>query len=156
MRTVLSACLITLVFVLTSSVSIADDKSHRQAIEELFTVLNLAKTMEMSIEQILEVQMQQNVQLAPYRDVMQKFLHKYFSLESLKEELIQLYAADFTEADLKQLIAFYRTPVGQKTIEKLPKLMAQGAQLGMARVQMHQEELRHMIEEEESKQGASR
>ena len=50
--------------------------------------------------------------------------------------------------ELKELTAFYETPTGKKTIEKMPQLMAQGAQIGAARVQENMAELQAMIKEE--------
>ena len=70
---------------------------------------------------------------------------------SLQEELLTIYTAEFTEEELKQIVAFYQTPVGKKAIEKLPQLTAKAGQRGVARVQAHQAELQQMIEEEKNK-----
>lgn len=36
---------------------------------------------------------------------------------------IQLYMSVYTEAEINELIAFYESPIGQKTLEKMPLLM---------------------------------
>jgi hypothetical protein len=48
----------------------------------------------------------------------------------------RIYASHFTEAELKQLLAFYQTPVGRKAITEEPKAldesMASGGNWGDA------------------------
>ncbi len=154
MRTIIYSCLITVSLMLNYSSSVADKKSHRKAAEELLKAANTEKVMETVMDQMLAI-LKQNPQLGPYQDVIKRFLSKYLSLESLQEELITIYTEEFTEAELKQLTAFYQTPVGKKAIEKLPQLTAKAGQLGVARVQANQAELQQMIEEEKNKKGKS-
>jgi hypothetical protein len=146
------SCLITVSLVLNAAVAVADEKSHRQAGEELLKATNIEKAMETVMDQMLVI-LKQNPQIGPYHDVVRRFLSKHLSLESLQEELITIYTAEFTEEELKQLTAFYQTPVGKKAVEKLPQLMAKAGQLGVARVQANQAELQEMIEEEKNKKG---
>ncbi len=129
----------------------ADEKSHRQAVEELLQVTNMEKVLKTSIDTALEVQMRANPRLTPYRDVMRKFFEKYMSWSSLKEDFIKLYMNEFSEEEVKQLTAFYRTPIGKKTLEKLPQLMMQGSKIGTERVQSHLDELQKMIREADEK-----
>jgi uncharacterized protein len=53
----------------------------------------------------------------------------------LESELVSLYTDAFTEAELKELLAFYQTPVGRKVLEQMPQLMAHAAQLTQERLQ---------------------
>jgi hypothetical protein len=119
--------------------------SHTQAVEEFFVVMKMKETSDKTIDQMLQMQMQQNPQLAQFKDVMAKFLRKHVSYESLKTEMVALYKAEFTEDEVKTLTEFYKTPVGQKAVSKLPTLVASGAQLGMQRVQMNMGELQQAI-----------
>jgi hypothetical protein len=43
----------------------------------------------------------------------------------IEESVYPLYDRLYTEQELKDLIAFYRTPTGQKVIETLPRLVAE-------------------------------
>jgi uncharacterized protein len=43
----------------------------------------------------------------------------------MKQWTAELYAQRFTTAELKQLVAFYRTPLGRKLASKLPELMGE-------------------------------
>ena len=75
------------------------------------------------------------------------------SYESIKPELIKMYSEAFTASELKEIIAFYSTDVGQKSIQKMPALTAQGAQLGATRVQQNIGDLQAMIEAEAERLG---
>jgi hypothetical protein len=79
--------------------------------------------------------------------VMNTFLKKYISWDVLKPDLTMMYAREFTEAELKQLTAFYKTPLGMKLNEKQPLLMQTGMNIGQQAVAAHQGELQQMIAE---------
>lgn len=119
--------------------------SHTLAIEEFFEVMNMKETSGRTIDQMLAMQIRQQPQLASYKDVMTAFLRKYVSYEALKADMIKLYQSEFTEAEIRKMTEFYRTPVGKKAVAKLPKLTASGAQLGMQRVQSNMAELQQAI-----------
>jgi hypothetical protein len=104
--------------------------------------------MEQSMSQMLDIQLQQNPALAPYKGVMMEFLNENMSYESLKPELIKMYSEEFTSSELREINAFYLTDVGKKSIEKMPTLMMQGGQLGATRVQENIGDLQAMIQAE--------
>jgi len=43
----------------------------------------------------------------------------------LREHVVKIYASHFTEKELKDALAFYKTPVGRKLIEHEPKILEQ-------------------------------
>ena len=133
---------------LLSSLAVAGEDTHRQAAEKLLYIAGMEKALEQSIEQMLNIQLQQQPSLAPYKEIMLRFLKKHMGFESLKEDIVAIYIEEFTEKELNEIIAFYETPTGRKTIEKMPKLMAKGAQLGVSRVQQNIGELQQMIKAE--------
>ena len=117
-----------------SSISSADAASGKEA-EKLLNMIGIQAAMEQSMSQMLDIQLQQNPALAPYKGVMMEFLNENMSYESLKPDLIKIYSEEFTASELREIIAFYSTDVGKKSIEKMPTLMMQGGQLGATRVQ---------------------
>jgi hypothetical protein len=131
-----------------SLVSAAPSASHRKAAEELLDVTGLKTSMERMITQMVEIQLRQKPGMDAYRDVFLQFFTKYLGFNSIKSDFIDIYTEEFTEQELRKLTAFYNTPVGKKTITKLPILMQKGAQVGMSKVRMHQNELRDMLQDE--------
>lgn len=130
-----------------SSMSLADAASEKEA-EKLLDMVGTQAVMEQSMSQMLDIQLQQNPALAPYKGVMMEFLNENMSYESLKPELIKMYSEEFTSSELREINAFYSTDVGKKSIEKMPKLMMQGGQLGATRVQENIGDLQAMIQAE--------
>lgn len=145
----LSSIIIVLIMnMLFASHAIAGEISHRQAAEKVLSLGGMEKALVQSIEQMLNIQIRQKPSLAPYREVMSKFLKKYMSYENLKDDIVAIYMEEFTEKELLEILAFYETPTGRKTIEKMPQLMAKGAQLGVLRIQQNIGELQEMIRAE--------
>jgi len=46
----------------------------------------------------------------------------------VRDGIAELYASEFTEPELKELVAFYKSPLGQKLIDTEPKVVAQSIQ----------------------------
>jgi len=151
MRRLLSSCLITVALGLSPVVAMGDAQSHRKAAENLLIVMEVDKSLPKVVEQVVETQVQQNPQLAAQREVLQRFLTKYVNWASVKEDTITAYTQEFTEPELKKLTEFYKTPLGKKASEKMPQLAFIAGQLGLRQAQVHQAELRQMLEDQKSK-----
>jgi hypothetical protein len=137
--------------VLSATFAGADEKSHRAAAEKLLVISKTEETMKKSIQNMLDLQTKQQPVLKPLRPAMEKFFEKHLSYASIKDELIELYVAEFTEEELTGLAEFYQTPLGKKAVEKLPVLMSKGGEIGMKRVQENQAELQQLIRDELTK-----
>lgn len=136
----------TIVLLMPTASVLADEQAEEQALR-LFEIMNMEQIMSESITQMLDIQTQQNPDLANYRPVMLEFFAKYMSFESIKPEMAALYADAFTADELKDLIAFHQTPTGQKSIDIMPRLMREGANIGAVRVQENIGELQRMMAE---------
>ena len=145
MRMILYACLMTIALVCHPCVALGDAQSHRTAAENLLIVMEVDKSLPPLAEQVLENQLQQNPQLAPQREILQKFLNRYLNWASVREDTISAYTHEFTEPELEQLTEFYATPVGKKVNEKMPKLMFIAGQIGLKKAQANQAELQQML-----------
>ena len=151
MKQCLMGLLVVLMLGLTLSAA-EPTKGGTAAALELLTVMKMDKTLADSMEQMIQLQVQQNPGIAPYKEVMRKFLMKYMSFESLKGEFARIYAEEFTEQEIRDMIAFYRTPTGAKAIAKMSILMAKGSQIGAQRVQQNMAELNEMLRVEQERQ----
>jgi hypothetical protein len=69
-----------------------------------------------------------------YREkLVQLFFEKLranFNPDALMQEAVAAYDKHLTHEDVKGLIAFYRTPLGQKAVEVLPQLTSEMAETG--------------------------
>jgi len=122
-------------------------ESHLAAAIGLLEATHVEQTLESSINTMLQVQLKGNPELRVVEGVMREFLAKYLSWENLKDEYAEIYATQFSEEELRQITAFYRTPVGQKLASATPVLMTEGARLGERVVQEHSAELQQRVME---------
>jgi len=65
------------------------------------------------------------------------------NLQGYKSLVVQLYHQHFTDDEIKELISFYATPIGQKLVAVTPQLIAESAEAG----QKWGQSLRPQIEE---------
>jgi hypothetical protein len=61
-------------------------------------------------------------------------IFKELTWESLKPDFVEIYSEVFTTEELTQLTEFYKTPIGQKLIEKMPELQAKSMQIMQTRM----------------------
>src|SRR6185295_15603022 len=142
------ALFLTLVLALAGSAAAqapAPLSSHEKAARELYQLLGGSKLAESGAEAMMGL-IRQNPELAPYEDVFRAWYQKVFASGDLESEVAQLYMGAFSESELRELEAFYKTPIGRKALATLPELMKKGAELGMRRGQEHAAELQEMLE----------
>lgn len=133
----------------TGSLALAapDAESTKQA-EQLLRVIGMEETLAQATAQMVAAQAQQNPALAPFKPVMLEFFTRYMSFDSLKPELVKAYAEGFTTEELKELNAFYGSPLGKRAVVEMPAIMSKVAQIGTTRMQANINELQSMIEAE--------
>jgi len=63
-------------------------------------------------------------------EVLDAYLHDIETQNKLKMAFAQTYMEEFTEYELKEFVRFYKTPIGQKALQKLPAVMQKGWEKG--------------------------
>ncbi|NLW49015.1 MAG: DUF2059 domain-containing protein [Firmicutes bacterium] len=124
---------LTLISLVFSFNVTADDTTHRASIEKLLVLMNQDQLMEQmfpQIKQMLAQQFEQTDLTAEQSRLMENFFDKIFNVmkeemswDKMKDDFIQLYMSVYTEAEVNELISFYESPIGRKTLEKMPLLM---------------------------------
>jgi uncharacterized protein len=120
--------------------------SHVQAAEELLHTMKMDTLMDQNIDTVVKAQVAQTPKLAKVEDVFRQFLVKYMRWEVLKPQMVTLYTDTFTEAELRDLNAFYKTPTGQKSITVMPELFQKGMAIGQKAVKEHVGELQEAVD----------
>lgn len=121
--------------------------SHDQAVLDLLRLMGLERSMMGGATAMVDAQIQANPAIAPYRDVMLEWIGKYFTWDAMVPEVSRIYKEAFTEPELREMIAFYQTPTGQKALARMPELMQKGASVGVTLAQKHSGELEKMVQE---------
>ena len=118
---------------------------QRAAVTDLFAALKLQQEVQSMPESMIDGEIARNPGMAPFRDLMVAWLKKYMTWPAMEPQLMQLYASNFTEEELKSMAAFYRSPAGQKAVQKMPEMMQRTAMLGAQLSQPHSEELKSQM-----------
>ena len=115
--------------------------SHLAAAKEyldLYGIVDLAMT---GAQMAMDQQITANPALRPYRETMIEWARELFGSEETKTAFASIYAEVFTEAEIRQLIDFARTPVGRKMVANQANLAQRGAEVGQRLAQAHQADL---------------
>lgn len=137
--------ILTFSFLILASVGFAQTDSHTQAVNELMEVMNMKQQMEESAERMFELQARQMPQIAQYKEIMLEFFNKYINWETIGEDVKQVYKNSFTEAEIRDLIAFFKTDTGQKFTTQNPEINQKIAEISQNIVMQHQTELQNRI-----------
>jgi hypothetical protein len=110
--------------------SVADERL--EAATELFSLMTkdfmdqlMSQVMAKSWTQV-EEKLQGNIDratMAEMREETTRIVEAFFN--DVTKEYPALYARYFTAREMKELVAFYQTPTGQKALRETPKLMGE-------------------------------
>ena len=123
--------------------------AHFKAAEDVLLASGADKQFETSLKAVVE-QYSEQVPLekrSKFKQVVNDFLAKYATWDNVKDNMTSIYAEAFTETELKQLAAFYRTPLGKKVIEEQPLLLQKSVQMGQTLIASHQIELQQLLQD---------
>ena len=117
--------------------------AHEQAARALYRQIGGAGVRKVR-DQIL-AGVRERPAVAPLEDVFRGWYDGVISRWDREGEMAQLYMAAFSEQELRDLLAFYRTPAGRKITEKLPDLIQKEAERSRSFSDEHRPELEILI-----------
>lgn len=75
------------------------------------------------------------------------------SLDDLMDEVIPIYEKYFTHEEILEIIAFHESPIGKKSIEVMPQLMAESMQVAQRWAMTVMPEVREKVSEQMREEG---
>jgi len=99
---------------------------HELALQ-LLEAMRMPEQIQSSIATVVATQARLNPDVPGLAEVLRDFLARYVTWDAMKEEYAEIYAGAFTEEELREMAAFYRTPTGQKLARATPQLTRLGA-----------------------------
>ena len=121
--------------------------SHRQVAEALLGTIYSDDSFNKVIDQVLVTQLKGHPEVQPYENELRTFLSKYMSWAALEPDMAEMYAREFTEPELREMLRFYQSPTGRKAAAKIPTLMQMGMEIGQRHVKDHMPELQKLIQD---------
>ena len=143
-----------LLCLLAPALSRADDLSHRAMAGKLLDAINgpelIRSAFVAQCDPLLNTLKAQGVP-APAIEEMRAAMLEWFDQEikwdELKPKVAELYVSQFSEQELTEIVAFYQTPTGRKTITALPELFQKGAMIGQQYVMTKQASLQLRLQQ---------
>lgn len=120
------------------------DASREQVILELFDAMDLENQSRAAMRQQFQGANTVDPRLVK---VLEEFLDRYVTWEVMRPELVRIYAEAFTDAEIRELTTFYRSPIGQTLLERTPMLNGMMIETMSDLVTRNQAELQSMIME---------
>ena len=128
-------------------------ESEQQAARDLLETMNTQQTFQASMDAMLDMQMDQNPAAAQLEPIMREFFAEYLAWDKIQPDYVALYTDLYTEDELKGIIEFYQTDVGQKMVEVMPEMAVRSQQIAQEHIQEHAGELQQKIMEAMQGQG---
>jgi len=125
--------LIMLFLVFFSGFSFADEDAKKQKLDELLTLMNAdalidsiysqMDQMVMGLEQHLGVKPSEKALFDEHTNKTTQIIKQEMSWEKMKAPMIAIYMKHYTESEIADMVAFYKTQTGQSMIKKMPLVM---------------------------------
>jgi len=146
-------CLIAAAALLLPAVAHAQDSTARKpptpgalaAAEQLLVLMNTEQVMRVAITASFDAQVKAQPLMAPFMDVMREWADRVITMKEMGPQLAGVYAEFFSEAELRQIMAFYQSPVGRRLAAVLPDLTRRASEIGAAVAGAHSAELEQAI-----------
>lgn len=135
MKKFLAVCVMTL---MAASQVWADPTTQRQAAEELLVVMDVKGNVDRMLNDVISMHEAQFAAAGSKTDATVKNafideLKNALSWESVKEDYVKIYTDVFAEDEIRALVDFYKSPIGQKLVAKQPELMEKSMELSQKR-----------------------
>ena len=154
---------IIFLLLLFSQLSFADQISHRKAVDELFILMKTSKMMDsvkIQTKQMLFQQLSQQDIPEAKKPLFNKYMSKMVELitetlnwDKIKPQMTDLYVSNFSENEINDMLAFYRSPTGKKFVEKMPVIMQKSMEIGQKQSRTMIPKLNRLLEQMKKELG---
>jgi len=145
-------CLAVLLAIGTSHTLQADEKRHRELIEEYIKVSDYEKATTIQID--LQVEMLVKAYPDDYKEhqgALKRTYQRIYAWKKLKPEIVKVIMKHFSESEMEDIEKFSKSPTGQKFIKKMPEVAKSTLEVSMKLAGGDGEAMKKIFEEEVAK-----
>jgi hypothetical protein len=95
--------------------------------------------------QLVDTLVSTSPELQDYQPTVQAWARQYLDWNEVRDRLAEMYRDNFTAAELEDLLEFYRSPTGLKSVLLMPTLVRESSQIGTDLAEAHRPELIDML-----------
>jgi hypothetical protein len=140
----MKSTILTFLSLVILPLSAQEEKKEPSPAEQLLEVMEFKKTIIEggvaafpTVAQSLQGQGLNKQEMAEVKDAFTGYMTQLANDPALMEKTVKLYEDTFTNDELLELIAFYQTPTGRKTIHTLPEIMGKATMFSEKLAQKH-------------------
>lgn len=121
----------------------AAKQTHEKLAEELLNLLQFEKMIMQTFEQIKRIQLVQMEDMIKQNEKndmvyveeqLTEIMSKELNWEKIKGDYITLCSEAFTNEELRGLIEFHKSPLGQKYLNSMPRLVSESLQISQKHI----------------------
>lgn len=117
--------ILTILFVTTGAM--AQQKTKKENIRELLTIMGSEKQAKLMINMMIDTYRKT---ASTVSDEFWDELVKELKTDELVDMVVPIYEKYYSDEEIVQLLAFYKSPLGQKVIERLPLITQESYKVG--------------------------
>jgi hypothetical protein len=140
---------------------LADDASRTKKAEEYLKLAQVDRSMQQMLGMIVQQMKSGMIQqltgmkippemekpMAEFQDKVGAMIAGAMSWDKLQPQYVKLLADAYTDEELDDIIAFYRSKSGQSMVSKAPQLMTKGAEIAQGQIATVTPELQKLMKE---------
>ena len=134
-------------------------QTKQDNLKELFTIMQIDKMMDKMYSSMIPMMQAQMKNAVPdslrstkydasMNDNMKVMMNesKKMASDFLNNDMVGIYDKNFTEQEVKDLLTFYKSPIGLKMVEKQPAMQQESMQIMMTKyIPKYQETIKEMM-----------
>lgn len=154
---IMKRVLIVILILLSPITVYAEEVADKATVEELLEVTNvksIVDTIYLEIDQMLEGLAAQLGISEEEQPIFNKYIAKVnasvkeeISWEKMRGPMIELYMKHYTQKEIKDILAFYKTDTGKSLVRKMPVVMQDSIQLSQTMFKMTLPKIQTLAEE---------
>jgi hypothetical protein len=121
-----------------------DSVNLYRKLDRLFNILNMADAFSTSAKTSADQTITNAPALSGHEAEARFFFDKYVGWPAFKDDLSKIYARFYSEGEIDELLRFYQTPAGKKTLTNLP-LQQEIVTRQAAKLQEHANDLNKLV-----------
>lgn len=135
----------------------SSEESKRQQLNELMGLMNMSSMVDSMYSQIESQMKSMSTQMGvtpseqvifdKYYSKMTQLMKNEISWKKMEPAIMEIYSRNFTEKEIADMLAFYRTETGKSVIKKLPAVMQESMQMSSGMVQTIIPEIQKLSQE---------
>jgi hypothetical protein len=123
------------------------DAETRALANELGDALHAREAFEQHLQRVVLARIQGQNDLVAYKDILATFYSKFLGWDAVHESLVRSYVKQFPKEELAELVKFYASPIGQKSVALLPGIAGAILETGMLEAAKNEAMLQEMVNE---------